>query len=393
MAANLNTVAARDKLKPRDATYWQKLDSGCHLGFRRLTSKSVGSWYARYNNSENGERPKKSLGEFGGLPASERFSAAKREAEAWFEHLGKGGQVRPETVKALCANYVDHLRATKGDKAADDAKGRFTRWIDNSPIGQVEVNKLTMARVEKWRNALAATQSKVSRDNRETPLTRPRAASTVNRDMTALRSALNYAHTRGHVTSDLAWLVALKPFKNADGRRVLYLDRDQRRALLKAAAPDIRTFLHCLSLLPLRPGALAHLAAGQFISRLSTLVVGRDKAGGDRSILLPPATAKLFAAATQGKPAEAPLLSRADGTRWNKDSWKGPIKDAAQLAGLSTSTTAYTLRHSVITDLVVGGLDLLTVAQLAGTSVVMIERHYGHLRKGRAAEALASLEL
>ncbi|MEZ5740681.1 MAG: hypothetical protein R3E68_15315 [Burkholderiaceae bacterium] len=55
--------------------------------------------------------------------------------------------------------------------------------------------------------------------------------------------------------------------------------------------------------------------------------------------------------------------------------------------------SAYTFRHSVITDLVIGGLPLLTVAQLSNTSVAMIERHYGHLNEDQATEALASLLL
>lgn len=62
-------------------------------------------------------------------------------------------------------------------------------------------------------------------------------------------------------------------------------------------------------------------------------------------------------------------------------------------AGLPPAATTYTLRHSTITDLVTGGLDLLTVAQLSGTSVAMIERHYGHLQRARAADALAGLVL
>jgi hypothetical protein len=47
----------------------------------------------------------------------------------------------------------------------------------------------------------------------------------------------------------------------------------------------------------------------------------------------------------------------------------------------------------VITDLVTNGLDLLTVAQLSGTSVTMIEKHYGHHRADHAAKALAGLAL
>ena len=71
--------------------------------------------------------------------------------------------------------------------------------------------------------------------------------------------------------------------------------------------------------------------------------------------------------------------------------WKKPIKAAVIAAELPGSITAYAMRHSAITDLVTGGLDLLTVAQLSGTSVAMIERHYGHLRADHAAAALATL--
>jgi integrase len=114
---------------------------------------------------------------------------------------------------------------------------------------------------------------------------------------------------------------------------------------------------------------------------------------GTRTIKLPPATAELFLLSAEDKLPKAPLFSRADGLAWNKDSWKYPVKSAAIAAKMPDGTTAYTLRHSVITDLVHGGLDLLTVAQISGTSVRMIERHYGHLRGDVAANALATLAL
>lgn len=50
------------------------------------------------------------------------------------------------------------------------------------------------------------------------------------------------------------------------------------------------------------------------------------------------------------------------------------------------------MHHSVITDLVTNGLDLLTMAQLSGRSVDMIEKHYHH-RTDHAAKALAGLAL
>jgi site-specific recombinase XerD len=87
------------------------------------------------------------------------------------------------------------------------------------------------------------------------------------------------------------------------------------------------------------------------------------------------------------------LLSRADGKAWNKDAWKWPIKEAALAAKLPVDATCCAMRHAVITDLVTGGLDLMTVALLSGTSVAMIERHHGHLRADHAAAALATLAL
>lgn len=297
------------------------------------------------------------------------------------------------TVRAACAAYAKHVREERGDDPADDLVGRYRRQVDESHLGKIELSKLTFIAVEKWRKLLSSTPALVSRDDRDDRVTRPRAKGTLNRDMTALRAALNYAHQRGHVTSDLAWVVALKPIPNADGQRDLYLDREQRRSLLSAAESDIRTFLHSLALLPLRPGALAQLKVAHFDARLSTLLVGKDKKGADRRLLLPKATATVFSAAALGKQQSEPLFSRANRAQWNKDSWKGPIKVAALAAGLPPATTAYTLRHSVITDLVSGGLDLLSIAKMSGTSVAMIEKHYGHLRKDLAAEALAALAL
>jgi integrase len=173
----------------------------------------------------------------------------------------------------------------------------------------------------------------------------------------------------------------------------LYLDREQRGNLIAYAEDDLAKFLWGLSMLPLRPGALAALRVEDFECRLGVLRIGKDKSGQDRNIKLPSEIAFPLKQAAADRSPNAPLFVRADGHAWNKDSWKGPVMSAALRAGLPPKTTAYTLRHSVITDLVHGGLDLLTVAQISGTSVAMIEKHYGHLRNSVAAVALARLAL
>jgi integrase len=212
--------------------------------------------------------------------------------------------------------------------------------------------------------------------------------------MTSLRAALNLARDDGHTTSDSAWKVKLRPVKDADGRRDVYLDLAQRRALIAKAPSDLAALLRELSLVPLRPGAMAALVAGNFDKRLSTLTVGKDKHGQDRKITLPKDTAAFFGEQCKDKLPAAPLLARADGTAWSKDSWKYPFTDAVVAAELPAAATAYALRHSTITDLIaLHRLDTLTVAQLSGTSLQMIEKHYGHFLCDHAAKALASLTI
>ncbi len=394
MATKIDTVEARRRAKPQSEPHWIRLASGCNLGFRKLTANSTGTWYARYRVAQSGERTKVSLGEFEELPTGLRYDAAKKAAELWFVHRGRGGSAQSLSVKEACANYVKHIRgvAGKGRGTADDLTGRFARWVDTSTLGTVAIQKLTRRQVEAWRRELSQTVVVVD-PHAKTPRTRARAASTVNRDCAALRAALNYAHDLGDVTTDLAWRVALRPTKGADGRRDVYLDRDQRRMLVERAPPEIRSFLRGMTMLPLRPGALAALTVGDFDVRRQLLRIGKDKSGQERRIKLPRATADVLAALCDERKASSPLFTRPGDVAWNKDSWKKPMKNAVDAAGLPQATVTYSLRHSTITDLVVAGLDLLTVAQLSGTSVEMIEKHYGHFRQDRAASALAKLAL
>ena len=149
-----------------------------------------------------------------------------------------------------------------------------------------------------------------------------------------------------------------------------------------------------MPLLPLSHGAVAGLIVGNFAKRRGVLTIGKDKAGEDRKIGLQATTAAFFAEQAKDKLPAAPLLARADGQAWNKDSWKYPFKDAAQAAGLPPDSVAYNLRHSAITDLIaLHRLDTATVARLSGTSLAMIDRHYSHLLLDHAAAALAKLAL
>jgi integrase len=385
---SLKTVEARARLVPRRDPYWEALRRGCFLGFRKMTKTSEGTWLARWRDEATGKQHHHPLGDFDHLPPGERRDAAAKEAEEWLKHVDAGGSTGTATVRTACETYVTHLVAQRREASSKDAKKRFDRWVYSDSLARVELSKLQPAHMLAWRKRLSEAPVK-GRNEKE----RQRTEASINRDMSAIRAALNHALDLRLVATDAAWRVSLRPHEAAGNRRETYLDKTQRQKLVAAAADDVAMFLEGLCLLPLRPGALASLNAADFDKKHGTLRIGRDKAGADRKLPLPPAAVALFTKAAKGAKPTDPLLRQASGRRWNKDDWKGPVKDAVKAAKLPRTATAYTLRHSTITDLVVGGLDVMTVAQLSGTSILMIERHYGHLRADHARQALAALAL
>ena len=390
MTKEVSTVKARNNLKPRRDPYWHRLSKGQYLGYRKMKSGAPGTWAARMLDETTGKQQAHPLGGFGELPDHERYDAARRAAEAWFKHRGAGGSLDAITIGAACERLVQKYRDDNRELAAKDADGRFKRWVyPNKKFASTLIQKLTASMLADWRTKLAKTPA--MHQDKSVVSNKPRAASSLNRDMAVLKTALNLALEDGYATSDHAWSSKLKPVKDASGRRDCYLDIDQRKALIDKAAPDLAVLVRAMSLIPMRPGAVAAFTVANFDKRLNTLVIGKDKAGQDRKITLPTLTASFFTEQAKNKLPSAPLFARANGTAWNKDSWKYPFKEAVTAAKLPLAATAYALRHSTITDLIIKGLDTMTVAQLSGTSITMIEKHYGHLRAAHATKALEGL--
>ena len=110
--------------------------------------------------------------------------------------------------------------------------------LNNARLTRTELLKLTPAHLDAWRQALKTmpTRSDPSRGAM-------RSYSTLNRDMTCLRAALNLAYLDGLTTSDFAWRGKLRPVKNADQRSEPYLDKTQRSSFIESAAADCADFL------------------------------------------------------------------------------------------------------------------------------------------------------
>lgn len=326
--------------------------------------------------------------------AGARAAALAALAEA-AQHGAPVAVVAPKselTVADACRDYVAALAKDGRKTAAADADRRFERCLYGDKLGKVRLKDLHQDHIEAWRDRVEKGDLPPLPVKRgRPPVAKPLAKSSINRMRTTLVAALNHAVARRKASPDTAFeWSSVKPLKDASQRRGLYLERGQRRALLDAADGPVRELIECVALTGCRPGDPALCLRSDYDGRTAS-VRFRSK-DHDRKIPLSPAATALFDRLAKGKLPKAHLFTQDGKKAWTADAWSEPVRSAAARAALPEGVTLYTLRHCWITDAIVGGMDLLTVAKLAGTSLAMIEKHYGHLVQGAARDKLAQVQ-
>lgn len=382
---HIHKSSVRKALKPRREPFWARLRRGEYIGFRRLDEG--GTWIAR-RRDDDGRQSYKSLGfeteSFG-------FDTASAAADAWFKLKEHGIKDEIVTVADACRRYVEERRTSKSEECSHDAHRRFERTIygrrnketgrvliPENAFGKRALAKLRTAHIKAWRDGLGL------------------APGTCNRTLIAIKGALNLAVRERNVVATQAqeWR-EVKPLPGGKNRRDLFLDLAQRRALLDQCAGSLRDLIEAAALTGARAGELVKARRKQFDERTQSITfIGKT---GTRTIPLAPAAVVLFARRSKDKLPAAFLLTRDDGVRWSHSDWDELVRDAAKRAGLpcepKTGVCMYTLRHSWITEALTQGMTTLDVARLVGTSVMMIEKHYGHLVVSAARDRLAKVTL
>ncbi|KGM54180.1 integrase [Lysobacter arseniciresistens ZS79] len=374
----IDKATVRRKLAPRREPYWgAPVERGLFVGFRRL--EHGGNWVARWRDDEGKQR----YFAIGPVTDAMDYDAAKKAARQWQRAAASGVDTREvRTVSDVCRDYTDAMGAQGRDRAATDTEKRFYRIIHADPIGNLRADKLTQRHIEAWRDRMEAGEMTGRKSG--TP-----SRATINRNLTSLKAALNRAVSRREIPHERAveW-DSIKPHRGADGRRELFLDLEQRRALLNATAGDLRDLLTCIALTGCRPGDPAAMLRKDYDKRTGS-VTFRTKTGA-RTIPVSPAAKELFDRLAKSKLPTALMFTNA-GEPWTPQAWAPKVKAAAAKAELPPETVAYTLRHSWITSAIIGGMDPVTVARLTGTSLEMISRTYGHLVQDAARERLAQV--
>ena len=353
---NIGSASGRAKLKQRREPYWVTIVRGCALGYRK--GKKGGTWITRRYDPKTGdtsyqhlEEPADDLNDGNGLT----YEAALAKARAFF-HTTNTGKL---TLGGVLDRYLEHVKANNPASTIADYESRIT-GILKPQLGDVQIAKLTSVRLTDWRNAAAEG----------------RKPDTVNRLLAILKAALNLAWKQGLIADDTAWR-RVDTFKDASNARQVHFTKEQCAALVTACKDDaLARLVHAGLLTGARFGELAALRVRDLDEAHGSIEI-RDGKTGRRTVYLSDEAVRFFVACAKDKTPAALLLPRADGMPWGTNHYQKGFDAAVAAAGLDPDATFYALRHTHISLALLAGVNIQVLAENCGTSVRMIEKHYG----------------
>ena len=395
-------------IKPKEKRFWIT-DEGFPNLRLHVGASGGKAWFVSFWGKD-GKKKSYKLGSTDALTVTE----ARSQAKIFLGRLEQGEEPYKNTVKKL--HFGEFIEIHYGPWVEANRKsGKETMAILRSMFGflfKQPIDELKTLEIEKWR---------MKRQGEETK------ASTLNRQVTALKAALNWGVDQGLIEANP--LSRLKPLQERDSdEKVRYLTQDERTRLL--AALDAREarlragrdshnkwlakrgkepmtpidegfadYLKPLVLLAMnsgiRRGSLFALRWGDvdFATKTITLRAATMKAGKIQRLLMNQTVIKTLTT-WQGQAADAspdalifPSLKKKDSLMVNvKRSWEGILK-AAQIENFRF----HDLRHDFASQLVMQGVDLNTVRELLGHADMKMTLRYAHLSqesKLRAVELL-----
>lgn len=375
--ASLETRTARARLKVSGKPYYRAIDPGLHLGYRK--GKTGGRWVARWYVGDQQYK----VATFDGIADDHQdpdgvavlsYPQAMERARQLYVTAKRGtaGAGGPLTVRRVCDDYIEFLRAER--KTADDAAGRLAKHV-YPKLGDRALVDLTKDEIEQCKRAM------VKRDPKD-PDAERRSKDSANRVLSSLKAALNRAFEDdgNKLPSDAAWR-KVKPFEDVGRARQVHLDVAQSNRLINHCRGAFRRLVTTALLTGARaPGELSGLRVRDFRADLGTLSV--DGKTGERDIVLSKETIRYLQEITAGRGPDELLLPRDDGTSWGKSSHTRPMTDAVSKAKLPEDCTLYSLRHTYASQSILKNMNLKMLAENMGTSIRMLELHYGKFIAG-----------
>ena len=416
---DLDSRTARAKLKVSGKPHYRALDEGLHIGYRK--GKTSGKWVVRYY-LDDGKYEVETLDGVADDKADpngiEVLSFSQAQQFARKKHGERQAAARadpPAAARYKVQNAIeDYLHFLKEKRRTErDARYRAEAFI-LPMLGDIAGRDLTNEKLQAWLAWLAEQPPRVrSRKNGEQQFrafdpndeeAQRRRQSSAMRVWTILKGALNQAWRARKIDSDVAWRT-VRPFEDVDGARVRWLTNEESRRLINASPEgEFRALVRAALQTGVRFGALASLNVDDFfvhpvrrpdgtVGEQGSLHILTRKGRGGKvkhvNVMLTDESIKFFRSITQGRNGSAPMLPRADGSRWQKSQPDRMIKKASWAARIDPPISFHVLRHTWANQAVMNGIPLMVVAKNLGHSDTrMVEKHYGHLAPSYIVEAI-----
>lgn len=361
----LGTASGRARLKTRREPYWVNIVRGCALGYRK--GSTGGTWIARLR-SDDGKRKYVALGSADDLNDGNGLAYEAALAEARKHFSVPAAAAGRYTVKDVLDRYLEHIRASNPESTVKDSEKRIESILKPA-LGKIQLSKLRASDITSWRNKAV----------------KGRKPDTVNRLTNILKAALNRAWKDDKLVSDDGAWRMVKRLKGGEARKIFLTASQSRTLLLNCKPLAFQRLVQAALLTGARYGELVALRNHDFDASTGTLEITDGKTGA-RTVYLSNEAVAFFSSISAGRPASALLVPRADGDKWGKNHHQRLFAAAVKAAEMPEETTFYALRHTHISLALLAGVNIQVLAENCGTSVRMIEKHYGKfLRADRRA--------
>ena len=357
MANEIDSKRKRSKLAPRRWPYWVTVKRGKSLGF--YTNVDEQTWQARTRN-EDGKYIFKVLGDESDLEYEQALDLALN----WFEQSFSQKSSR-YTVKNAVDDYVNELEGAGRYRAASDTHGRLYKHLVPK-LGKKELGSLTATQLKQFRNTLV----RISDDPEDVR----KSKDTANRIFNMIKAAFNLAYRDENVPSDSAWK-KVKSFEGVSRGRILFLTDDEVTSLIQASQGQFQNLIKAAIQTGARYGELADVKVRDYSEKSRTVYL-EGKTGG-RTTFLSSNCVELFSSLVKGKRTSDLIFTKDDGEHWGKNHHSRALKSAVEEAELPPETVFYSLRHYHISKALLAVIPIQVVAENTGTSIRMIEKHYG----------------
>lgn len=389
--------------------------------------KKNGFWFTKAGNPN---------GVYFGSVAEVSYNDARTRFAEYLKSLaparraGAVAEVAPMTTAELIDLFLDWVQAHRSYRTYDERRHHLQRFVDFARAGRLlghvpatemqsadlvafladarERYKLDPFTVDKHATSVKAAFNWATRHPSPTPYLSPgfRPFASVEKYKRPPEPMLeDELPTRDEVAALFKWadadLGVVREKVKVPGRRGRTLRaREPHEYRPKGENPYegledmLRVYWHTGA----RTGELAACTVSDFVRSARQIVLGRHKRArtmkesAARRITLNPEAFAILERRCQGRKGSDPIFTDFKGRSWERVRLDIRFKYVRERAGIRDSITIYSFRHLWISEMLMSGVDVATVAKMAGTSIAMIERVYGHFTNQHFLDAQGKLD-